>query len=259
MYTGEFVEWYGQDDVMMQVAPFLEHEKPFPHTLLLGEPGLGKTNLAKYVAYKRRERFQELLAPARLEDIPNYGIVLIDEVHNQRKPEPLFEVMKGQVPTIMAATTRPDVVDKAFRSRFFLELHLKPYKAKAMGELIAAHLSAPEETVDILSTAAAGNPRQAKRLVEVAKRLDTTDPSTILRACQVTADGLTDMHINYLRVLERQGRPIGLSQTANLMYADETTIRSLERLLLEQELINLTPNGRTITKMGQDYLDEFDS
>ena len=257
-YHGDPVSWFGQEAIMDQVSPFLNHEDPFPHTILLGEPGLGKTHLARYIAFTRSEQFEELLAPQKPENMPRKGIVLLDEVHRQKSPEPLFKLMMGDIPTIMAATTRPDLVDKAFRSRFFLELHLRPYSAKAMAELIRSELEAPEETVDILSTAAAGNPRQAKQLTEVAKRLRTTDPESILASCRITADGLTDMHINYLETLQRMNRSTGLSQLANVLYADETTVKSTERLLIEKGLVELRSTGRDITRAGIDYLKALD-
>lgn len=259
-YNREFIFWFGQKEVMTQVEPFLEHKDPFPNTILLGEPGLGKTHLAQYIAFRRNEYFEEYLAPVNPEQLPPYGIVLVDEVHRQTKPEPLFKVMAQTSPTIIAATTRPEAVDKAFRSRFFLELYLKPYKASAMKELIAMELpNADENSLTVLSTAAAGNPRQAKRLAEVARRLDTTDPHEILQACQITADGLTDRHIDYLRTLDLIGKPTGLSQLATLLYADEMSVKIIERLLLEEDLVDLKSTGRTLTRTGRKYLEELDS
>lgn len=240
---------------MAQIRPFLDHDDPFPHSIVFGEPGLGKTHLARYIAYERNEPFVELLAPAQPDTLPTNGIVLLDEVHRQRNPEPLFEQLAQSIPTIFAATTKAEAVDKAFRSRFFLELHFQPYTEESMRELIKSHIKGASKTaLDIFASASAGNPRQALRLVEVSKRLETTDPEEVLQACQINADGLTSLHMKYLQTLHRMGKPTGASQLATVMYADETTIKGIERLLLENDLIKLTPTGRVITSRGTAYV-----
>ena len=69
------VLFFGQEDVKNQIAPFLNRSQGFPNMLILGEPGIGKTQLAKWVASQRRELFDELLCPVKPEDVPDYGIV----------------------------------------------------------------------------------------------------------------------------------------------------------------------------------------
>lgn len=248
------IPWYGQEDLMAQIEPFMEGLDAFPHTLLMGEPGLGKTHLARYIAGARKESFEEILAPVEIEQLPNGGIVLIDEAHLQRRPEPLFRQLEKEYPTIIAATTRPELLDKAFRSRFFLDLHFRRYSDDAMLEMIQDETNLAEETQKILATAAAGNPRQAKRLIAVSKKLGIDQPELILSACRITVDGLTDMHLRYLEAAGRTGRPVGLTQLANVMYADETTVRGLEPLLIEYELIELKSNGRILTRKGTQFI-----
>ena len=87
-YDGEKVEWYGQANLMKQIDPFIQNDDPFPHMILLGEPGLGKSHLAKYVAFVRNEVFEETTAPIDPMSMPIRGVLLLDEVHRQRSPEP---------------------------------------------------------------------------------------------------------------------------------------------------------------------------
>jgi Holliday junction resolvasome RuvABC ATP-dependent DNA helicase subunit len=257
-YNGKPIVWFGQQTILDQIEPFLYSDDPFPHTLLLGEPGLGKSHLAKYIAYTRNEAITEVLAPASPLSMPIKGIILLDEVHRQRTPEPLFEMMVNEIPTVIAATARPELVDRAFRTRFFLNLHLKPYSETAMSELIGSLLDASDATLSLLGTAAAGNPRQAEKIATVAIKMGTDDPELILSTCRITADGLTLDHLEYLRLLKQINRPMGASQIATLMYTDETSVKYTERLLLDYELIQLLPNGRRITRKGNDYIMEFD-
>ena len=244
---------------MKQIRPFLMNADPFPHMILLGEPGLGKSHLARYLAFVRDEIFEEILAPADPLNMPTRGIVLLDEVHRQRSPEPLFELMKYEVPSIIAATARPEIVDRAFRSRFFLELHMKPYTSEAMTQLIGSRLDASQDVLELLGDASAGNPRQAEKIAAVADKIGSLDPNEILETCQITADGLTANHLEYLRLLERMKKPVGLAQIVTLLYADETTIKVTERLLLDNDLIQLNQVGRKITRAGTDYITEFDN
>lgn len=252
--TPSIIPWYGQPDLMAQIDPFLNSSSPFPHTILFGDPGLGKTHLARYIAGVRGEPFEELLAPVEPEQMPASGIVLLDEVHLQRRPEPLFRQLEADSPTILAASTRPELVEKAFRSRFFLELHFRKYSDAAMLEMVQDETSLSEETQRILATAAAGNPRQAKRLITVSRKLGIDKAEMILSACRISVNGLTDMHFHYLEALGRTSRPTGLAQLATLMYADEVTARSLEPLLIEYDLIELKPNGRVLTRKGRSFL-----
>jgi replication-associated recombination protein RarA len=88
--------------------------------LLTGEPGLGKTQFGRWLAWRRQKPFFERLAPVKPESLPPYGVLLLDEVHRQSDVESLFPVMDKGVLTVIAATTKPDKLDSAFRSRFLL-------------------------------------------------------------------------------------------------------------------------------------------
>jgi len=250
----------GQRAVKRQIKPFLNATEAFPNTLILGEPGIGKTNLARWIAHERDESFAERLCPVAPGDIDE-KVVLLDECHQQRTPEPLFEIMENRHVTVLGATTRPSQLNPAFRSRFFLELHLMPYPVNEMHELVR-HLAGeniPDDAAAIFASASAGNPRQAERIVMTAKRMNTYDPNRVLAICRITADGLTEMHLRYLSKLKEMKRPVGLNQLAMLLYSDDQTLRNLERVLTEYKLIELLPNGRVISSKGGEYLKRLDS
>ena len=116
----------------------------------------------------------------------------------------------------------------------------------------------PDESVEVLAKAAAGNPRQAERIVETAKGLDTHDPETVLSTCRITADGLTDLHLRYLEALTDLRRPVGLNQLATVLWSDEQTVRETERLLLEYGLVELSSSGRSLTRNGKRYVELLD-
>lgn len=243
---------YGQDLVKNQIRPFLDRKERFPHTLILGLPGIGKSHFARWIAGERKEPFIELMAPLRTtESLPTVGIVLLDEVHRQSRPEWLFPLMERSM-TLLAATTRPEMIEPAFLSRFFLTLTLDPLDQGASEDLITALLGEGDH-VPILARATAGNPRQAHQIAETAKGLGTTDPETVLSTVRINGDGLRDLHMKYLKTLKRLGRPTGANQLAILLSTNEQTIKEHERLLLELELIDLSSSGRILTRKGHRY------
>jgi Holliday junction resolvasome RuvABC ATP-dependent DNA helicase subunit len=240
---------------MTQLAPFLVSEKRMPNTLMYGEPGLGKTQLARKIAFERNDEFEELLCPVKAADVPDFGIVLLDEVHKQTNPEPLFPLMEEGNVTVLGATTRPEKLESAFKSRFFLQMHLERYLPEEIQKIITATAEneITEEQAVALSHAAAGNPRQAERLVETGDRLGTYDPETVLSAARIDGNGLTDLHMKYLEIGLATRRPVGIAQMATMLYLDEQTTREIERYLIEMGLVELLSNGRTLTRDGRAY------
>lgn len=253
------VAFFGQDGVKAQIEPFLTRTR-FPHSLILGEPGIGKTHLARWIAWKNGHVLEELFCPVRPESLPENGFILLDEVHRQGHPEWLYPLMeRDNSPTFLAATTRPELLEPAFSSRFFLRLHLERYDQAAMKELLM-HWHTPGKriatgNIEVLARAGAGNPRQLRRIYETGIGVGSFDPAVVLAAAQITGDGLTMLHLKYLKVLDRMKRPVGLSQLEALLYLDSQTIREHERLLLEFGLMELTATGRVLSKQGRQYVE----
>ena len=246
--------YFGQEGIKEQIEPFITREESFPNTLILGVPGMGKTRLARWIAARRLERFDEMLCPVNADRLPLSGVVLLDECHRQAKPEYLFPYMEDPHLTVIGATTRPEMLEPAFKSRFVLKLHLKRYNDESMQEMAQSTLDMSDEAAKVYAGASAGNPRQLELILEVAKELGPEDVENVLKTCRISGDGLTEAHLDLLRALKKLGRPVGLSTLASHMYSDEQSVREGEQLLAELDLIELRPNGRMISRRGSDYL-----
>lgn len=252
-----FVPFFGQSSLKIQVGPFLTRPV-MPPILLTGEPGMGKNQFVEWVASQRQEPIDELMCPIKPGTaLAQHGIVLLDEAHLLKKPEWLFRRMESREgASIIAATTRPELLDPAFKSRFFVQLHLKPYRIEDMKQLIAHYIpEASEESVEIYAGGSAGNPRQAMRIVETAEIIGVDQVEEVMRACRITADGINEFQMRYLMVLSET--PVGLDQVSLLMYADKETIRMSERFLIHAGLVELGPTGRKLTREGQRYVSFF--
>ena len=251
------IEVFGHEETVARLRAMLNAGGEIPHTLLMGPPGVGKTYLARWVAGEMQRPFYEWMCPVS-EPIPEFGVVLLDECHRERSPEHLFPFMDGRnsvTVTFIGATTRPEKLDAAFRSRFGLQLRLYPMSEEALVQ-IAIHHGLPEDHAVVFAKASWGIPRNLKAFIDTAHALGTSDPEQVFPACQVTADGIDRDDIELLRAMSRANRPVGLTQLAALSGMDEDEIRGRDRKLVEAGLIVLRPNGRQITRKGVRYLEE---
>jgi Holliday junction resolvasome RuvABC ATP-dependent DNA helicase subunit len=249
------LDYFGQESVKSQIEPFITRQKPFPNVLILGHPGIGKTRLAKWIAARRGEPFEEMLCPLSPDDLPLGGLVLLDECHLQRKPEYLFPYMEGDSLSILGATTRPEQLEPAFKSRFQLILHLKRQNESAMADMAQSILEMSDEAAKVYAGASAGIPRQLENILDVAAELGPENTELVLETVRITPNGLTEYHISMLEALGKAGRPTGLQNLAGWLMSDEQTIREHEQLLIERDFIELRPNGRSITRRGRRYLE----
>jgi Holliday junction resolvasome RuvABC ATP-dependent DNA helicase subunit len=258
MVNGELIDFTGQEQAKQQLSAFMKSQN-FPNTLIVGEAGLGKTYLAKWIAGEKGRYVQvHRKMPITRKDLSSdYKFVILDECHLQKNAEWLYPYMEDTLWTFIGTTNLPEKLSEAFKSRFVVQIRLRPYTVDELTEM--AIKGAPEkfskEDARVLASAAGGNPRQLERIMLTAKALGSWEPATILSTVRINADGVTEEHLMYLSGLEEFDRPVGVQYLSATTGIDTTTLKSLERLLSEKNLISLLPNGRTLTIKGHGYLD----
>lgn len=173
----------------------------FPHALLLGPGGLGKTTFARAIADDMKDSYHEieaadfkgrndLLSFIYLQTttawiLGQHALFFIDEIHRfaPRIQEALYmPLADGKINlkkqlhtlhpfTIIAATTNEEMLNQAsFLSRFQYVWRFRPYKENQIETIVhktlkTLNLHAENNVIKSIAHRSFGNPRKAKRLV----------------------------------------------------------------------------------------------
>lgn len=198
-------EFVGQDELRANLRVFIEaaknRKKPLDHVLFFGNPGLGKTTLARIMASELGvnlvctsgpvlERSGDLAAI--LTNLAPRDILFVDEIHRMpvQVEEVLYPAMEdynldlviGQGPaartvkidiepfTLAGATTRMGLISSPLRDRFGILARLEYYSPENLAEIVkrAARILKIEITSDgamEIGRRSRGTPRIANRLL----------------------------------------------------------------------------------------------
>ena len=202
--------YVGQRGVVSQVkvaleAAFNDHQR-FPHGLLTGAPGLGKTLLCQIIAREVAGEYHEVLGqtlaqPAELHDLLlqacDKSVILVDEADElpavvQTTLYRAVEERKLFVPqsasanrgvrtipladfTLLLASNHEFCLVQPLRDRMKLTLRFDPYSEDELYELLrqrtrAMRWEADAEVLRLIAARGRGTPRLALRLLESCRR-----------------------------------------------------------------------------------------
>jgi Holliday junction DNA helicase RuvB len=187
-------------------------DQPFPHTIFVGAPGLGKTSLSKLVAKELAVEFWEglgqtlatpsVLSGFLLRPTQDKAVLFVDEIHELPVPcqTALYRAMEERavfVPqpysnsiskmetvrfTLMGATTDPQLLLPPLRDRFKLVCQMQSYSSEEIEGILRQRVrqlgwSVHEGCFGPISRRCFGTPRLAIRLLEASHRTARSEGS----------------------------------------------------------------------------------
>ena len=276
------------------VSSSFQERKRMDELLLCGPPGLGKSALVSVLANELAVPMTEVLAQsitntAELNSVllsATEGLLFLDEIHllHPVQQHALLQVLDKRriflsggktvqsIPvapfTLVGATTDFDGVIGALADRFRLILHLDYYNQQELAEIVRQRCRAlrwefEPELLHEIAQRGKGTPRIALRLLQSARRVQTSEGASILtvahlqRACEVEriSDlGLDNVQQKYLALLA--SGPQRLNVLASMLgVSTKVLTKTVEPFLLRSGLVVKDDGGRrNCTEIGQNHL-----
>lgn len=299
-------EYVGQESVKNNLRVIIEAAKKrgeLPdHLLFYGPQGLGKTTLAHLVSREfganlkitsgvSLEKSGDLIAV--LANLEKGDVLFIDEAHrlNRMIEEILYPAMEsrklyltvGKGPsarmlaldlapfTLIAATTRLNLLSAPFRSRFGAIFNIDYYETVEIERIISRSarilgVDISKEAISLIARASRFTPRNANRLVKRVRDFAQVDDCDAVDE-SVCAKTMTALEIDDLglekwdrRLLETvikkfQGGPVGLNTLSAVLGEDREIIEDVyEPFLIKIGLLQKTTNGRIATASAYEHL-----
>ena len=299
-------EYFGQDKIKKNLRIIIEaaqkRSEAMDHILLCGQAGLGKTTLAYLVGKEMGANVKTTSGPA-LEKLGDMAAILsnleagevlfIDEAHriNRLIEEVLYPAMEsrklhlivGKGPTarsfsidlppftLIAATTRENLLSQPLRSRFGAIFRLDYYglediKAilKRSAEILGVKMS--PEAVEILSKASRATPRVVNRILRRARDysevhgqpvVDDKIAKKTLEFLDIDDAGLEPQDKRLLEVIINKfgGGPVGLGTLAAALNEDRGATEDIyEPDLMTLGFLKRTSSGRLALPAAYEHL-----
>ncbi len=173
--------------------------------------------------------------------------------------------------TLIGATTRSGLITRPLRERFGIPLRMQFYTPEELQKIVqrAAQLLSMPLTADgalEIAKRSRGTPRVSGRLlrrvrdiasVKGQKTIGATEADEALVRLEVDPRGFDAMDHRYLGFIADhfEGGPVGLETLAAAMAEQKDVLEEvIEPYLIQQGLLNRTPRGRVLTRIGFEYL-----
>lgn len=299
-------DYIGQEKVKSNLKIMLEASKKrgeFPdHLLFYGPQGLGKTTLATLISKElganlrvtsgvNLEKSGDLVAV--LANLEKGDVLFIDEAHrlNRMIEEILYPAMEarklyitvGKGPaarmltldlppfTLVAATTRLNLLSSPFRSRFGAIFNIDYYGLDEIEKIISRSaqilgLKLSDNATGILAKASRFTPRNANRLlkrvrdfaeVKNLKVIDVGICNHTMESLEIDNLGLEKYDRKLLEIIIKKydGGPVGLNTLAAVLGEDRGIIEEVyEPFLIKTGLLQKSSSGRIATADAYQHL-----
>ncbi|MBU6500440.1 MAG: Holliday junction branch migration DNA helicase RuvB [Patescibacteria group bacterium] len=299
-------EYVGQEKIKNNLRVIIDAAKKrnesADHMLFCGQAGLGKTTLAYLVAKEFGTGVRTTSGPALekagdlaaiLTNLGKGEILFIDEVHriNPIIEEVLYPAMEsrklhlvvGKGPsartlsldlppfTLVAATTRENLLSNPLRSRFGATLRLNYYGVPEIKEILSrsAKLLGVEidpEAVEVLAKASRGTPRIANRLLKRArdyaevgsgKSIDEKVAKNTLEMLEIDELGLEPQDRKLLEVIIKKfaGGPVGINTLSAALSEEKGVIEDIyEPYLMTLGFLQRSSAGRIALPAAYEHM-----
>lgn len=299
-------EYIGQEKVKRNVRLIIDAAKKrgeaCDHMLFYGQAGLGKTTLAYLIGREMHTNIRSTTGPALekagdvaaiLSNLEPFDILFIDEAHriNKLVEEMLYPALESRklhfivgkgtsartfsldLPpfTVVAATTKVNLISGPLRSRFGAMFKLDYYQTEDIEKIVrrSAKLlgtAATDKAIALLARASRFTPRTANRLLKRARdyadvyRNGVVDEEVVkktLELLEIDELGLerTDRELLETLIKRFGGGPVGLKAVSAALSEEVGTIEDVyEPFLMSLGLLERTSLGRMATKAAYKHL-----
>ncbi|MFH1161682.1 MAG: Holliday junction branch migration DNA helicase RuvB [Candidatus Jorgensenbacteria bacterium] len=299
-------DYVGQDKVKENLRLIIDAARgrgeSCDHLLFYGQAGLGKTTLAYLIGKELGATVHSTSGPALeragdiaalLSNLEPHDILFVDEAHRLNKlvEEILYPAMEsrrlhlivGKGPsartfsldlppfTIIAATTRANLLSAPLRSRFGAIFRLDYYRTEDIEKILARSarilgVTLTQEAFALLAGAARFTPRVANRLLKRTRdyaqvhnhqKIDLEAVEKTLALLDVDPVGLEHADHELIRtIIEKfNGGPVGVRALGASLNEEPGTIEDIyEPFLMQLGFLERTPGGRVATALAYKHL-----